>query len=51
MLKTPLKIRELQRKLYQKAKQEKGYMYESAGLYKIPTTAPWMNTAKTYGRR
>jgi hypothetical protein len=27
MLETPEKIRELQRKLYQKAKQEKGYRF------------------------
>jgi len=27
------------------------YMYRVLGLYKIPTTAPWTQTAKAYGRR
>jgi len=27
------------------------YMYKILGLYKIPTTAPWTQTAKAYGRR
>ncbi len=27
------------------------YLYDSLGLYKIPVTAPWMRTAKAYGRR
>ena len=49
MLKTPDKIQDLQRKLYQKAKQEKEY--NVLGLYKIPTTAPWTQPAKASGRR
>ena len=105
MLQTPEKIRELQRKLYRKAKQEKEYrfylLYDKVyrrdilshayrlvrankgapgvdeetfegiekreggvdryleqmaedgnlHLYKIPTTAPWTQTAKASGRR
>jgi len=100
MLETPEKVRELQRKLYRKAKQEKGYRFyllydkvyrrdilshayrlvrankgapgvdgetfegiekkeggveeylcENLHLYKIPTTAPWTQTAKATGRR
>lgn len=27
------------------------YLYETLGLYKIPTTAPWTQTAKASGRR
>jgi len=27
------------------------YLYETLGLYKIPTTAPWTQTAKAVGRR
>jgi len=27
------------------------YLYETLGLYKIPTTAPWTQTAKAAGRR
>ncbi len=27
------------------------YLYETLGLYKIPTTAPWTRTAKASGRR
>jgi RNA-directed DNA polymerase len=27
------------------------YLYETLGLYKIPTTAPWTQTAKAFGRR
>jgi RNA-directed DNA polymerase len=27
------------------------YLYENLGLYKIPTTSPWTQTAKAYGRR
>jgi len=27
------------------------YLHEELGLYKIPTTAPWTQTAKAYGRR
>jgi hypothetical protein len=27
------------------------YLYEDLGLYKIPTTAPWTQTAKASGRR
>ncbi len=27
------------------------YLYETLGLYKIPTTAPWAQTAKALGRR
>lgn len=27
------------------------YLYENLGLYKIPTTAPWTQTAKATGRR
>jgi len=40
MLKTPEKIRELQRKLYQ-----------TLGLYRIPITAPWTHSVKAAGRR
>ncbi|KHE93562.1 MAG: group II intron reverse transcriptase/maturase [Candidatus Scalindua rubra] len=28
-----------------------GYLYNVLGLYKIPTTAPWTQTAKAFGRR
>lgn len=27
------------------------YLYEDLGLFKIPTTAPWTQTAKASGRR
>ncbi|MDP2970059.1 MAG: group II intron maturase-specific domain-containing protein [Deltaproteobacteria bacterium] len=27
------------------------YLYKTLGLYKIPTTAPWTQTAKASGRR
>jgi len=27
------------------------YLYNTLGLYKIPTTAPWTQTAKAAGRR
>ena len=27
------------------------YLYETLGLYKIPTTAPWTQTVKAAGRR
>jgi len=45
----------LRRKHAKKSRDYKAYpypyLYETLGLYKIPTTAPWTQTAKASGRR